>query len=63
MTEISPDIEPAEPPHIDGQPVARTADPLGDRMKNYERQARLFLPARAHTITRIDGRAFHTWTR
>jgi tRNA(His) 5'-end guanylyltransferase len=36
-------------------------DPLGDRMKDYE--SRLVLPRHAYTVLRVDGRAFHTWTR
>lgn len=39
-------------------------DALGDRMKqNYEDPYRIFLPRRTNTIIRVDGRAFHTWTR
>lgn len=38
-------------------------DSLGDRMKSYEMEARTVLPARAWTIIRVDGRAFHTWTK
>jgi len=39
-------------------------DALGDRMKSrYEDVTRLRLPARTYTILRVDGRAFHTWTR
>jgi len=39
-------------------------DALGDRMKsNYEDRARYFLPRRSYTIIRIDGKAFHTYTR
>lgn len=33
---------------------------LGNRMKAYERCARTVLPRRTHTITRVDGRHFHT---
>lgn len=37
---------------------------LGDRMKrNYEDRTRLKLPRRTHTIIRLDGKAFHTYTR
>lgn len=37
---------------------------LGDRMKsNYEVRTRLFLPRRTYSIIRIDGKAFHTYTR
>lgn len=38
-------------------------DPLGERMKGYEAEARLELPKRSLAAIRIDGRAFHTWTR
>lgn len=39
-------------------------DALGDRMKlNYEDRTRIFLPRRTYTIIRIDGKAFHTYTR
>jgi len=39
-------------------------DELGTRMKSsYEDRARFFLPRRSHTIIRIDGKAFHTYTR
>jgi len=39
-------------------------DSLGNRMKqNYERPARFYLTCRMPVIIRIDGRAFHTFTR
>ena len=39
-------------------------DALGDRMKkNYEDRFRYYLPLRTYTILRIDGKAFHTYTR
>jgi tRNA(His) guanylyltransferase len=39
-------------------------DELGDRMKkNYEDRTRICLPRRSHVIIRIDGKAFHTYTR
>jgi tRNA(His) 5'-end guanylyltransferase len=38
-------------------------DDLGRRMKrDYEDALRVFLPRRAYTVVRIDGRAFHTFT-
>lgn len=41
-----------------------TKDSLGDRMKaNYENRTRLLLPRRTYTIIRVDGKAFHTYTR
>lgn len=37
---------------------------LGDRMKvNYEDRTRFYLPRRTHVIIRLDGKAFHTYTR
>ena len=39
-------------------------DPLGDRMKqSYENRAKTFLPRRVPVIIRLDGKAFHTFTR
>jgi tRNA(His) guanylyltransferase len=38
-------------------------DDLGDRMKRYEETTKFSLPRRTYTILRVDGRAFHTWTR
>jgi tRNA(His) 5'-end guanylyltransferase len=39
-------------------------DALGSRMKeNYENRTRIQLPRRTYTIIRIDGKAFHTYTR
>jgi len=38
-------------------------DSLGDRMKRYERAHDIALPPRMPVIVRVDGRAFHTWTR
>lgn len=39
-------------------------DSLGDRMKQpYENRTRAFLPRRTYTIIRLDGKAFHTYTR
>lgn len=39
-------------------------DALGDRMKvNYEDRTRISLPRRSYTIIRIDGKAFHTYTK
>ena len=37
---------------------------LGDRMKdNYEKRTRTMLPRRTNTIIRLDGKAFHTFTK
>lgn len=39
-------------------------DALGDRMKsNYEDRVRYELPRRSYTIIRVDGKAFHTYTK
>jgi tRNA(His) guanylyltransferase len=38
-------------------------DALGDRMKRYEEPTRFALPRRTYTVLRVDGRAFHSWTR
>ena len=39
-------------------------DSLGDRMKEfYENRTRNFLPRRTYTIIRVDGKAFHSYTR
>ena len=38
-------------------------DSLGDRMKGYENAYRISLPRRMPIIVRIDGRAFHTFTK
>jgi tRNA(His) guanylyltransferase len=38
-------------------------DALGDRMKRYEEATRFILPRRTYTVLRVDGRAFHSWTR
>ncbi len=36
---------------------------LGDRMKKYEEIPRIYLTPRLPTIIRIDGKAFHTYTK
>ena len=38
-------------------------DNLGDRMKSYENITRTYLPSRMPVIIRIDGKAFHTFTK
>lgn len=38
-------------------------DQFGDRMKGYENAYRVKLPKRLPVIIRIDGKAFHTYTR
>src|SRR5205807_139303 len=47
----------------EGNPMV-TKDDLGDRMKcSYESRTRFFLPRRTYTLIRVDGKAFHTYTR
>ena len=37
---------------------------IGERMKEYyEKSTRLFLPRRNYGVVRVDGRAFHTYTK
>jgi tRNA(His) guanylyltransferase len=38
-------------------------DSLGDRMKDFENVTRYVIPRRTYTILRLDGKAFHTYTR
>lgn len=38
-------------------------DSLGDRMKKYEEAARNTLPGRLPVLVRLDGKAFHTYTK
>lgn len=38
-------------------------DSLGDRMKGYENAYRTYLPKRLPLIIRVDGKAFHSFTR
>ena len=38
-------------------------DSLGDRMKNYEGRSQTYLPLRTYTMIRLDGKAFHTYTK
>jgi tRNA(His) guanylyltransferase len=39
-------------------------DEMGDRMKDfYENRYKFFLPRRTNVIIRLDGKAFHTYTR
>ena len=39
------------------------ADSLGDRMKEYERSAASTLPKKLPVLLRVDGKAFHTYTK
>jgi tRNA(His) guanylyltransferase len=36
---------------------------LGDRMKGHENVFRYYLPKKQYYVLRVDGKAFHTWTR
>lgn len=38
-------------------------DALGDRMKGYENESRIYLDRKTPVIIRVDGKAFHTFTR
>ena len=38
-------------------------DALGDRMKQHEAVTRAVLPSRTYTVLRVDGKAFHSYTR
>lgn len=38
-------------------------DAIGDRIKQLETRFRSYLPKRSYTIIRLDGKAFHTYTR
>lgn len=40
-----------------------TKDSLGDRMKGYENETRSLLRRKGFYIIRVDGKAFHTYTR
>jgi len=42
----------------------KITDDLGNRMKEfYENRARMYLPRRTYAVIRIDGKAFHTYTK
>ncbi len=43
--------------------MANKKDSLGDRMKGYENVSRNYLTRRVPAIIRLDGKAFHTFTR
>lgn len=44
--------------------MSKNKDSLGDRMKEfYENRTRFLLPRRTYTVIRIDGKAFHTYTK
>ena len=56
MTTVTTDASPTPAP--EGQRV-----PLPVRMKELEHATRTVLPARSNTMIRVDGKAFHTYTR
>ena len=43
--------------------MSNEKDSLGDRMKRYEGVSRTYLVRRMPVIIRIDGKAFHTFTK
>ena len=43
--------------------MGKNFNSLGDRMKRYEYVSRNYLPRRVPVIIRIDGKAFHTFTK
>lgn len=40
-----------------------TSMTLADRQKRYEHQTRYVLPKRTYTLVRVDGKAFHSYTK
>lgn len=50
--------------YIEREKIMSFKDPIGDRMKeNYENRAKTYLTRRTPVIIRLDGKAFHTFTR
>jgi tRNA(His) guanylyltransferase len=47
----------------DAMETVMSGDAIGDRLKGYEHAARAALPRRMPVIVRVDGKAFHTWTK
>ncbi len=43
--------------------MSNKKDSLGDRMKRYENNSRYYLTRRVPAIIRLDGKAFHTFTK
>lgn len=58
-------INPEYPYSLGGDEItmAKKNDSLGDRMKGYEGVSRNFLTRRVPAIIRLDGKAFHTFTK
>jgi tRNA(His) 5'-end guanylyltransferase len=48
---------------LENDPSDQVAIPLGERMKEYEYDARIFLKRNTHYIIRIDGRSFSKYTK
>ncbi len=43
--------------------MGREKDPTGDKLKEFERAVETYLDPTCPIILRLDGRAFHTWTK
>ena len=43
--------------------MSKKPDALGDRMKGYENCYRLYIPKKTFVVVRLDGVAFHTYTK
>ena len=43
--------------------MSKHVDAMGQRMKDYENCYRIYLPKRSAVIVRVDGRAFHSFTK
>jgi len=43
--------------------MSSVKDSLGDRIKSYEDAYRISLPIRMPVIIRLDGKAFHSYTK
>lgn len=43
--------------------MSNSKDSLGDRIKQYEEASKTILPRRMPVIIRVDGKAFHTYTK
>lgn len=60
LTPVTPTINKERTEYI----MSNKKDSLGDRMKNnYENRAKTYLVRRMPVIIRLDGKAFHTFTR
>lgn len=43
--------------------ILKMKDDLGDRMKSYEFSSRTYLGPRSYVVVRLDGKAFHSYTK